>query len=526
MKVLIATVALVAIIALAQPAPDVLYSVNPNPTNKASQIATCPPTVAGVNGAFVCYHTSTGQGETVQYVNPSNQAVGVQSAIPYAQFVFPPLAVSNLTAIAYTADPTSSFYAVFSSNSVSLHDINRLGSTALVTYDPTLRMSYVPIGVNTTTNTDSIYAYDMTKAGNGGLVWSRNFAMPRGYTGTTQLSTPIAYNGKVIFTQNQTFRVHNGTNGFLMRASTNPCNFTGKNIVQMTVINIGQDANGPLDAFLMIAQTLTPTGDPQLSICRVSHNTAVMKWVANYPQSITVEDVVGSNNTVFLSGKLKSGGIVQYVVWSLDATTGMHHGMVYRNAQDQYSFPAVLAQPVSGCSETVVMQVRGNLTAFCTGQYDNPVWISPYSCNHRAAVDPASNVMACVSRGSSVHLVDNDGTLVWINPRISAMFAAQIVSGVVWVVDLDVTLWGLSIRPSATPLPPPYVPQGGTGGGDQGLSGGSVTGIVFAVFIVGGLIGAGTIFYIRRSKRRSAYAATTAVNERTDGGYGSLTGDA
>lgn len=513
--------------AMAQPAPDVYYSVNPNPSMKASMIATCPPTVASVNGAFVCYHTAGSQGETVQYVNPANPTVvGVQSAIAYAPFVFPPIAVSNLTAIAFSADPTSSQYAVFSASSVALHDINRLGSTAQVTYAPDLKYSFVPVGFNTSTNQDSISAYDLTKAGSGGLVWTRSFMKPNGYTGTTQLSTPVYYRGLLLFSQNQTFRVHNASTGVLNRGSYNPCGFTGSNVMQLTIVNVGQDANGPLDAFILIAQTVTADGGAQLSICRVSHLSGSKKWITSYPQSITVEDITGSNNTILLSGKLASGSQTQYVVWSMDATTGVHQGMVYRNPQDQFSFPAVLAQPVSGCAETVVMQVSGNLTAYCTGQYDTPVWVSPLPCNHRAAVDPTNNVLACVSRGASVHLVDSDGNLIWINPQIPAMFAAQILNGLVWVVDLDVTLWGLSIAPSATPLPPPYNPNTGNGGGGGGgLSAGSVTGIVFAVFIVGALIGCGTILYIRRSKRRTAYAATVAVNER-EGGYGSLTGDA
>lgn len=525
-------------VACAANAPNVLYSVNPNPNGVSSQVATCPPTVVSAESAFVCYHPR-GMNDTFQYVNPSNPTfTGAQATTSVTSaFVFPPIALSRLTAVAYSANPQSSEYIMFSAVSPSIKTVNRQGSTAGVVYAPDLNLTIVPIGKNLRVgNYDSIVAFAVNAATEAeSIAWSMDFPLPDNFPLTTQISTPVYYRGTVIVVAGQVLYVLNATalqpgtqKPQIIFQATNPCGFQfdATQLMRLFVVTFGSDANGSLDAFILSANTTGADGIAA-GICRVSHRTGALEWIQTYDKDVNFIDVVGSNSTITCTGWVgESDGTTTNMVWSLDASTGAQKDVINREIYDQFNFPAFLPQAIGGCAETMVLQVGGNLTAYCTGAYSAPVWVSQYPCNHRAAIDPVTNRIACVSRGASVHLLDTDGTLIWINDQIEAIFAASIVSGVVWVVDLTSTLWGLSLAPSATPLPPPYFPNQGSP--SQGLGGGAVAGIVLTVFVVGAAIGAAVVAYSRFTKRRSAYQATVNDHEnvRGGGGYGSLTGDA
>lgn len=507
-------------------APSVAYSVNPSPANAANIMATCPPTVVGIDSAFLCYRLA-GVGDVVQYVNPSQpQFIAPQGTVNITnQFLFPPIPLSRLTAVSYSASPTSSYYLMFSAVSANVKQINRYGSTAEVAYGSDINMTFVPIGVTRAGQYDSIVAFSVTASTEQeSLVWSHDFTLPNNFPYTTQLSTPIYYRGLLMVMAGQTFVVFNASTGGIKRQKFNPCNWTFDStmIVQMHVVTFGSDANGNLDAFILIANRTTPEGIVQASVCRVSHNTGLMEWRTDYDNAnVRVLDVTGSNSTILITGWVSTYDSQELITWSMSAMTGSHQYSIPRSTEDQYSFPAVLAQPVSGCIETVVLQVDGKLNAYCTGSYDTPVWTSNFACNHRAAIHPSTNSIACVTRGASVQLLDSDGNLVWLNDQISAIFAAQIVGDLVWVVDLDATLWGLTITASATPLPPPYIAVPAPP--SDGLSAGAVTGIVFTVFIVGGVIGAAAVAYMRFSKRRSAqYDSVQSEHEKPVGSYGGI----
>lgn len=516
--------------AIAQ-APTILYSVNPKPGQGFNIAATCPPTITSAASAFMCYHTN-GEGDSVQYVNPtdpSTQYPPGSAANVTNRFLVPPIALSKLSAITFSADPSNSVAVMYSAISGNLKTWNRYGSTAAVVYGSDIQYAFIPLGVTRLGWYDSIIAIDVTEPNEQYMLkWSLDFPLPTNFPLTTQLSTPIYYRGLLVVMAGTTFHVINATTSAKVFSVINPCNWTTTSLVfELYLVTFGADENGSLDAFILIGNTTTPmTGKSQTSVCRVSHNTGTKEWNYDYPNSeVRVLDVTGSASTVLISGWYTSMSLpnssAELVMFSMNITSGRHQDTLPRSAQDQYSFPAVLPQPVDGCTETIVLQVGGKLSAYCTGSYTAAKWTSDFPCAHRAAINVSSATMACVAWGASVHLLDLDGNMIWMNDQISATFAAQIVDNIVWVVDLDSTLWGLSIQPSATPLPPPYIPVP-TGSG--GLSAGAVTGIVFTVLIVGIVLGGAGVAYVRFSKRRAA--RLDALNEDNDhpvqGSYGGI----
>ncbi|CUG92465.1 membrane-associated protein, putative [Bodo saltans] len=518
---------------VAAQAPNVLYQANPQPGKGSMIAATCPPTVVSFDSAFMCYHTN-GQGDAVQYVNPATPQTqypaGSDSNVSN-RFLFPPIALSKMSALTYSADPANSVAMMYSSIAGSMKSWNRYGSTAGVAYAPDLQYAFIPVGITPRLgNYDTINAFDVTEPNEANMLkWSINFPLPTNFPLTTQLSTPIYYRGQLLVMAGKTFSVYNATTGQLVRSIANPCNWTTTSqVFQLYLITFGQDENGSLDAFIITGNTTTVgSGKSQFSVCRVSHNTGNMEWNYNYPNTeLRVLDVTGSANTVLISAWFLSttlpGAQEQLLMFSMNVVAGTHQGTLPRYPADEHSFPVVLPQTVDGCTETIVLQVNGKLSAYCTGSYSEAKWTSDFACAHRAALNASTASMACVSWGASVHLLDFDGNLIWINDQIAATFAAQIVNNIVWVVDLDSTLWGLSLQPSATPLPPPYIP---VPVGDNGLSAGAVTGIVFTVLIVGIILGAAGVAYVRFSRRRNA--RVEALNEDNDhpvvrGSYGGI----
>jgi hypothetical protein len=508
-------------LASSQPAPTILYNVHPDPSNEADMIATCPPTVASVNGAFLCFMYRDGQ-DSLQFVNPSDPTLHAPSTIQYSNlWVFPPIALSNVTAVAYSADPHSSWYTMFSAVNNNIHTVNRAGSVANVAYAPDLKMTFVPIGVNKVSWNDGIEAFKVTPENNQqAMAWSKNFTVPSGFAWTTQMSSPIYYRGLLMFMRNQTFVKLDASTGEVLAESENPCHFDmlPSEWIKLYMVTFGMDENGSLDAFILVANVTNTMGEG-INICRVSHNSMTMEWKTVYFNDVLILDVIGGIYSVVLTGVVKQRGAVDdLITWSINATNGQHEGSLARQAgRDQLSFPAMLAQPVGGCSETMIVQVGGNLTAFCTGKYTNPVWVSAYPCTYRAAVHGPTNTIACVDRGRSIHLLDSDGTLLWMNPQISAAFVPSIVEDIVWTVDMSSRLYGLSISASATPLPPPYTPPQGSG-----LSGGAVLGIVVVLFLSAGAVAFAVVWYVRMRKQGS-YEPHFDNKDDKDGAYGSLT---
>jgi hypothetical protein len=516
----------------ASQAPTVTFQVNPQPGKGTSIAATCPPTVVSTDSAFMCYHTN-GQGDAIQYVNPATpqtQYPAGSSSSVVNRFLFPPIPLSKLSALTYSADPANSTAMIYSSIAGIMKSWNRYGSTAGVAYATDLQYAFIPIGITPRVgNFDSIIAIDVTEPNEANsLKWTIDFPLPTNFPMTTQLSTPIYYHGQLIVMSGTKFSVYNASNGLLLRSIVNPCNWTTTSTVfQLYLVTFGQDENGSLEAFIIMGNTTTAAGRSQFSVCRVSHNTGNMEWNYNYPNTeLRVLDVTGSANTILISAWFLSttipGAQEQLLMFSMNVVAGTHQDTLPRYPADERSFPVVLPQTVDGCTETIALQVNGKLSAYCTGSYQQAKWTSDFACSHRAALNSTTATMACVSWGASVHLLDFDGNLIWINDQIAAVFAAQIVDNIVWVVDLDSTLWGLSLQPSATPLPPPYVPV--PVGGD-GLSPGAVTGIVFTVLIVGVILGAAAVAYVRFSRRRNA--RVEALNEDNDhptvrGSYGGI----
>lgn len=513
-------VLLLGCVAVALPAPDVLYYVSPRPNDKNLLTTSCPPTVVGPNGAFVCY-TYNGE-EYVQSVIPSNPTYQtITSPLPYTNtFIDPPIALSNLTAIAYARSAESSFYVLFSYLS-TIHTVNRRGSTARVAYAPDLQIAYVPIGVAPRLGWyESIVAFDITAATEQErLLFNVEFNGAPGVN-VTQMSDPIYYRGYVyVATQKQLCRM-NATSGYT-NCFTDPCQFnTNQPFMYLALVTIGTDFDGStLDAFILIANTST-ADYVQTSFCRVSHNTMQQKWRQDYPDDLAIDDITGGLDLVVLSGRnLGLSTYLQYVTWSIGATSGQHVGVINRSPQDRNSFPTVLPQPVGGCQQTIVLQVDGNLTAYCHLAFETPIWISSFPCTYRPVTYEASNLIACTNWGQSVHLIDSDGFGIWINDQITAHYTPVIVGNVVYVVDSQSSLWGLTITPSATPLPPPYVPSGNGGGGSSGLSSGE-TALIVVIFvfagIVAGILGA---TYLKRRRARGARLPTEeTVQEKS--GYG------
>lgn len=517
---------LIASVVCASPAPEVLYKVSPRPGKENQMTTACPPTVVGPNGAFVCY-TYEGQ-QYVQYVCPSNPSyVASMAPLPYQNtFMDPPIAVSNLTAIAYARSPESSFYVLFSAIQSAMHTVDRRGSTARVAYAPDLSYAYVPIGVVPRLGWyESVNAFDITAA----TEQERNIFSVR-FNGipnmnTTQMSDPLYYRGFVYVATKSSFCRINATSGFL-NCVTDPCQFGTINDAFMTLalVTIGTDFDGSsLDSFILIANTST-TDYVQTSFCRVSHNTLGKKWRMDYPDDLAIDDVTGGLDLIVVSGRnLGLSTYLQYVTWSIGATSGLHADVINRSPMDKYSFPAVLPQPVGGCQQTIVLQVDGNLTAYCHSDLTTPVWISNFPCTYRPSTYEASNLIACTNWGVSVHLIDSDGFLIWINDQISAHYTATIVGNVVYVVDSGSTLWGLSITPSATPLPPPYIPSGGNGGGDGGGISSGETALIVVIFVFVGIV-AGILVatYFKRRRARGARLPQEDTIREKQGGYGGL----
>lgn len=521
-----AVVATCVAVAQVLPAPNVIYQVNPDPQHTQDMVPTCDPTIASATGAFLCFEYRDGQ-DSIQYVNPSNPRITSPTIIKgyYSSNINPPIAVTTTTAIAFDNRPTNSYYTLFDGVTGTLvATLNRTGSTAAVVYAPDLSMSFVPLGVHPKLGMyDSVMAFNISaRTEQESIVWSLDFNLPPGFTGATQLGDPIYYRGTLIFMASDTFYVVNARTKTIMIKVPNPCNISTApgSIQKLYRVSIGKDWDAStLDAFIIVANTSTTA--LQTTFCRVSHNNGAKKWVTSYPDDILVADVTGGDDTILVTGRILNikNYDLQLVTWTIGATDGLHEMVINRSPVDNRCFPAVLPQPISGCQETIILQVDGNLTAYCTQDLMTPVWVSDQRCSFRPAVYAQRNTIVCVDWGNSIQHIDADGHGIWLDPHVKPMFAAQIVDNTVWALDIDVTLWGLSLDASPTPLPPPAPPHSD---GQNSVSTGEVVLLVLVFIFVGALAGAVIASWIKRSRRRRAYDATVT---HEDGGYGSLTGN-
>ena len=403
----------------------------------------------------------------------------------------------------------------FGSQDITYSVFNRSGARGDVAYSPDLALAYVPIGMKLPMQPFfELEAYDLSTFNNFSSKWYRSYPQ--------EVESPIFYRNLVVFVTGTKFIVANASSGLIIVTTSNPCGFmlAPGAVMRLFRINYGQDANGPLDAFILVANTSTTSANT--SICRVSHNDGSMKWAYNMNNDVFVMDVVGATSTVLFTGRFDDiKNDFNLITFGLDAPTGYYTGSINRNMpQDSLNFPLVLPQAVSGCIETMVLQVNGQLQAYCTNVvqgtfYQNPVWTAPYACNYRAVADIGSSSLVCVQRGVSVTLLDFFGNAIWSEPRAAAFFIGQIVNGIVWVVDVDSTLWGLSMTPSSTPVPQAAAPA------HDGLTGGEVVLIVFVLVFLVALTAAVGYTWLKRSKRRRAYVKEADV----EGSYGSLTGN-
>ena len=499
------------------PMTDILYQVHPDPANLVDIVATCPPTVASTGGAFMCYKNLASGLSSVQFVDPSNILPrGPAVTVMQERFVMPPIAVSNYSAIAYSSYSTNSFYVFFGSQDITYSVFNRSGARGDVAYSPDLALAYVPIGMKLPMQPFfELEAYDLSTFNNFSSKWYRSYPQ--------EVESPIFYRNLVVFVTGTKFIVANASSGLIIVTTSNPCGFmlAPGATIQLFQINFGYDEFGPLDAFIMTANTSGT--DAATSVCRVSHNDGSMKWSYTLNNDVSVMDVVGATNTVLITGRFNDiKNDFSFITFGLNAVSGSYTGSINRNLpQDYLNFPLVLPQAVSGCIETMVLQVNGQLQAYCTNVvqgtfYQNPVWTAPYACNYRAVAYTPTSSLVCVESGVSVTLLDFFGNAIWSEPRVSVEFIGSIVSDIVWVVDLDCTLWGLSMTPSGV-----SPGQGGAPEETDGLTGGEVVLIVFLVVFLAALTGAVGYTWLKRSKRRSAYVKEADV----EGSYGSLTGN-
>lgn len=548
------------------PMPSQLYR------NQVSQSinsvnAICPPTIVSLTSAFVCYKNNGT--DTLQFIDPSDSTKnGVP--VPIAQstdfFVFAPIPVSANTAIAYTADPRSSSYVVFNSTSQVAYK-NRTGSTAQVVYAPDINMSFVPFGVSPRVGWyDSLEAININAATEQvSIVYSKEFTVPINYPYPSSISTPVYYGGFLYVATRSRFEKYNATSGALLASITNPCNLSAAaGPITMTVATFGKDANGPLDAFIMYANVSTST-QVGFAVCRVSHSSGSLEWQVTLNDDFFVQDVTGGNGVILISGVVRSilNTPYSFAVLSLDVTNGGRQGTLFRTQQDQFSFPVALATPLTGCTQTIILQVDGKLSAYCTENIGlAPQWTSDFTCTHRPLVDAASNSIFCTTWGTSVQRLSSvDGTAVWQTQSVAGVFTPFIVDGIVWVVDAHSTLYGFSFEPAgvttttttttaapvvptttATPgapttttTPAPGTPATTTtapttapdtpapqGSAPSGLSAGSATGIAFAVIIVVGIAAGGAFYYVRRTARRRAFRDNRMNDAINESGYGGL----
>jgi hypothetical protein len=454
----VVTLLLVAVVGtLALPAPSVVFTRNANAYYQGC-VATCPPTVVSNTSAFVCYTDGLSGNQTVQYVNPQTaNANGVQAGFPgKTTFVYPPIAVNPTTAVAYASNVNDSFYALFNSTNPNVHYINRRGSVADVAYAPDLMMSFVPIGVMSRLGWfDTIEAFDLATSNESeSLKWSQTFSVPVNYPYTTRMSTPVYYNGFLYVATRDHLYELNAKTGIITKNVSDPCNFglQENQWMMLQVVTVGSDENGSLDAFILTANTST-AAMPQTSVCRVSHNSFNKEWRTDYDDNVRIDDVTGALGTLVISGML-TDLVAGYIMWTMDVTSGLHGGTITRFEQDKNSFPAILAQPVGGCQSTIVLQVQGNLTAYCQTDVTTAIWTSPYGCTHRPTIVNQSNSIICTSMGVSVQHLDSYGLLIWQTTAIKAYFTAVVVNNLAWVVDQHATLYALTLDAFVPPPPP------------------------------------------------------------------------
>ncbi|CUG89632.1 membrane-associated protein, putative [Bodo saltans] len=451
------TVLLVATGALALPAPTVVFTRNANNFYQGC-VATCPVTVVSNTSAFVCYTDGISGNQTVQYVNPQVAgANGVQAGFAGKNtFIYPPIAVSPTSAVAFASGVNDSFYVLFNSTNPQVQYVNRRGSVADVVYAPDLGMSFVPIGVMPPKVGwyDSIEAFDITTSNNESLKWSRSFNVPVNYPYTTRMSTPVYYKGFLyVATRDRVYEL-NALTGAITKNVSDPCNFglQEDQWIMLQVVSVGSDENGSLDAFILTANTSTAQM-PQISVCRFSHNTFNYEWRTDYDDNVRIDDVIGAMGTLVITGLL-TDITAGYITWTIDVTSGVHGGTITRFEQDKMSFPAILAQPVGGCQSTVVLQVQGNLTAYCQTDVTTAIWTSPYGCTFRPTIVNQTNSILCTSWGTSVQHLDSYGLLIWQNSAIKAYFTASVVNNLAWVVDQHATVYALTLDAFVPPPPP------------------------------------------------------------------------
>ena len=274
-------------------------------------------------------------------------------------------------------------------------------------------------------------------------------------------------------------------------------------------------------AFFVYGNVSNSQGGYSFAVCRFNHLTLDSEWIS-WLADMIFQDITAGGEYVFVSARLAtSAHTSSYKTFLLDAISGMVQ-IVSRSMLDFNSFPTVLPRdvfPNGLCQHSFVMQLSGNLTALCAEYVETShhvAWVAPYRCDgHPTINNNHDEHIICTSSALVVNL-DFDGTLLWQEPRISPRYPAQVIDDVVWATDRDGTVYGLSLTPSATPIPSPAAPVPAN---SSPLAGGEVALIIVVMLFCCGLIAGVAYAWRKRSKRRQAYKAASGDSD----GYGSLT---
>lgn len=531
-----------AVAGAAPPLPTIYYTVNPSSNmTRDAPIPTCPPLVEGVDGAFICYVERDGIGR-VQFVTPSaptttNPVASVSFDTPGYIFLQTPIWIGFHSAIVASNFVDQSFWTIASISGV-LPKMPRYGSNARVSFDPFSRQAFVPQGPQASTGykKDTLQAFTIQPGlQTPGLAWSQSFNIPFGFTGDTLMQEPVVYRDLVYLMQGNKLTVMNVTaspGSQVVATVVSPCNLKPASgyYLHLKVVNFGEDDNGSLDAFIIYGNTTTVENGTEFSFCRISHHSYRSAWPHNYtslPYDFQVHSIHASKDTLFLSGR--DTGInydTSFELHAYDIKSGHRKWIVQRSSADKNADAlAIPSDPfppsvINNCSEGIVLfQVNGQLTCRCLDDVYQVLWTSLLPCSYAPLLLSLDDFhVGCVHETQTAHVVRvYDGTPRWVAP-IRAKFGMQYAGGLVWVIDVTSTLYGIGIDLPSPPPPPPSTPTPEPEGPSGGVSGGAVAGIVIGIFGGFGAIGGGLFWYSKRRVRRTGYEMPVDDNQ----GYGSV----
>ena len=201
------------------PAPDILYSVHADPSNRKNCIAACQPLILTKDSGFSCVYNSETQKSIAAFISPTHPSTTFgRISLDFDDFFEQPIATSNLSAVVYMARPPVTFWGVLNSNN-SEPAYTRFNTNGGLAYNSNAATAYVAFGP--TDGNASVRAYNVLPFSDQAL-WTYQLPAAADVPDNI-LGTPVYYDDAVYFLFNNSLHKVSAA-GELIKVAPGACN--------------------------------------------------------------------------------------------------------------------------------------------------------------------------------------------------------------------------------------------------------------------------------------------------------------